>query len=595
MSKAGDVLFVSRSRRMSFSDPVDIICARSIGKVKSCLDRVSEGVGRGLHAAGFLAYESAGAFSEDLATHSPAEDVPLLWFGLYVDRRIDIGPAKLASGPLHAGPWRRLIADDEYIEGVRSIKEWILAGDTYQANYTFQCEAAFEGDTLAWFERLYAAQQADYCAWINGGRYHILSVSPELFFRLDGERLTTRPMKGTKPRGLWAGHDRQMAAELAASEKDRAENLMIVDLLRNDVGRVSEAGSVHVPALFEIERFPTVWQMTSTVASRTRADVPQILQALFPCGSVTGAPKIRTMQVIRELEPMPRGVYCGAIGWWSPGRKAEFSVAIRTITADTERGLARIGTGSAITADSTPGQELDECRTKMQFTVRNEPEFELLETIRYDGEFYLLEEHLDRICASAEYFGFPFSREAAKSALERGVAQYSKDISPEAGELSVIRARLLLSREGAFRTELQAVPMRTCARLGFAVRPVDTSDVFLYHKTTCRGIYEEARAQRPGCGDVLLWNSRGEITESSVANAVFSFGGKWITPPVECGLLPGTFRRHLLETGEIQEGRVTREEAASADAICLINSVQKWIRATLEPVDGARWEIPLAS
>ncbi len=568
-----------------------------------CLERVAAGVARGLHAAGFLAYEAAPAFDPALRTHPPGP-LPLLWFGLYRGME-ERAPAPDQTGKTFSfGPWSPLVSAGGYAENIRRIRALIAAGDTYQVNYTFPLEAAFQGDVAACFDRLCAAQRADYCACLDLGRHCLLSASPELFFRLEGDRLETRPMKGTRPRGRRPEEDRKLARALAASGKDRAENVMIVDLLRNDMARISEPNSVEVQSLYDVEAYPTVWQMTSTIRSRTRAGVPEILRALFPSGSVTGAPKIRTMEIIRELEAGPRGVYCGTIGWWAPDGRAEFNVAIRTVVLDIQAGRARYHVGSGITYGSSAGDEYRECLDKAVLLTHGDPDlksvhgsdapalepggphpapkasrprptpdstcpsFELIETLRYDNGYFLLPEHLDRLAASAACFGFACDRPAVERALLAAA-------EPEAA--APLKVRLLLRKDGAVTIHKEPLPPAAALKLGFAARPVDAGNIFLHHKTTCRGVYREALASRPDCDDVLLWNARGEITESTIANVVLELDGARWTPPLSSGLLGGVFRRHLLARGKIAERVLTREEVGRAGALFLINSVRQWI------------------
>jgi len=343
---------------------------------------------------------------------------------------------------------------------------------------------------------------------------------------------------------------------------------MIVDLLRNDMGRVSETRSVRVPRLFELERYETVWQMTSTITSKTEASVPEIFAALFPSGSVTGAPKVRTMQIIRDLEPFPRGVYCGAIGWWAPGRRAEFNVAIRTAVVDTHQGTARYNVGGGITWDSTAGAEYEECRVKAAILTRNRPDFELLETLLYDNGYFLLERHLKRLKESGEYFGFDLDIDSVRAELTRAASAFGP--IPE-------RVRLLANREGRLRIEHTPLAPLGSVCLGLAVKPVDERDVFLYHKTTHRSIYEDAKASRPDCSDVLLWNDRGEITETSIANIALLIDGEWLTPPLSSGLLAGVMRAELLETGRLGEAILLKADLARATSVAIFNSVRKWV------------------
>ena len=315
MSAMGDIVFISRTGEFAFSNPVVIFAATRLAEVNPCLQRVAEKVSQGLYAAGFLTYEAAPAFDAALCAHPPG-DLPLAWFGLYHapirSRRPPSGADEALAGSgtasFQVGPWEALISAETYHRQVGRIRGLIVAGDTYQINYTFPLQAGFQGDTLSWFRQLCASQQADHCAFIQAGRFHLLSASPELFFKKAASKLTTRPMKGTIRRGRWPAEDRARAQSLAQSAKERAENVMIVDVLRNDMSRVSRVGSVNVARLWELERYPTVWQMTSTVVSQSKASVPDILAALFPSGSVTGAPKIHATKIIRALEPYPRGI-----------------------------------------------------------------------------------------------------------------------------------------------------------------------------------------------------------------------------------------------------------------------------------------------
>jgi len=531
---------------------------------------VEAAVDRGLTAAGFLSYEAAGAFDRHLVTHPPS-DFPLLWFGLYEPSNQGTH-ADEADESFHVSPWRPLVGKEDYLAAITRIRELIAAGDTYQVNYTFPMEASFEGNPLAWFGQLCRNQRTDHSVYVDAGRYKIISASPELFFRLDGESLETRPMKGTRKRGRWLEEDQALAQELASSEKDRAENVMIVDLLRNDMGQISETGSVEVTRLFDVERYQTVWQMTSTIESRTRASVSSILRALFPSGSVTGAPKVRTMQIIKELEPFPRGVYCGAIGIWQPGRKAGFNVAIRTVTVDTERGMAKYNVGGGITWGSTAQAEYEECLIKASVLTQNRPDFQLLESILFDKDYFLLDLHLARLKASAEYFGFHVDLDAVRAQLDLNAADY---------EGQKLKIRLLVARDGSFQIEVQPVAGTILRTVALAADPVDEQDVFLYHKTTCRDVYNCAKSARPDVDDVLLWNARGEVTESTVANVAVELDGRWVTPPVASGLLAGTLRQHLLDAGKLQEAIVLKEDLPRATALALFNSVRQWMPVTL--------------
>lgn len=562
----GDVLFLTRDRELHFRKPERILVARATNEVVPLLETLRREVERGMSVAGFLAYEAAPAFDPALVTHPPG-DFPLAWFGVYRAGG-QSAPTETVRDGYRVGDWKPLIAEADYRTAVETIREWIVAGDTYQVNYSFPLRAEFEGSPLSWFRALVREQRTDHAAFVHAGRFLVLSVSPELFFHLDGETLTTRPMKGTSPRGRFRSEDLARKQSLVSSSKERAENLMIVDLLRNDLGRIGRVGSVQVPSLFDIERYPTVWQMTSTIRAKTNAQIPQVIAALFPSGSVTGAPKIRTMRIIRDLESHPRGVYCGMIGWWLPGRRAKFSVAIRTVTLDTRERSAQYSVGGGITWDSGTEQEYGECLLKAEVLRRRTPDFEFLETLLHQDGFYLLDEHLARLTASADYFGIPLDPERVRGFLEEQARAFGTE---------PMRVRLLVDRSGNPRLEWAPLPPSKPVCLGLAREPVDEGDIFLFHKTTHRAVYENAKSRRTDCEDVVLWNTKGELTESTIANLALEIDGKLLTPPVESGLLAGVFRKDLLLHGEIEEAVLRVEDIPRANRIVLFNSVRKWI------------------
>lgn len=539
---------------------VIIRTATRIEDVISVLEFAEREACSGSHVAVMLSYEAAPAFDQAFVTHQPS-DFPLAWAAVFEDVTADEDTESYASRV-----WTPLVNRDEYDLSVSRIRELIAAGDTYQVNYSFPLTSSFDGgDALAWYRDLCLAQGAQYSAYLDLGRYKVLCLSPELFFRRTGNHVVTKPMKGTAPRGRWLAEDREMAEWLKHSVKNRAENVMIVDLLRNDLGKVSVPGSVRVSSLFDLERFETVWQMTSTVESTLRDGISlvDLMGALFPCGSITGAPKIRTMQIIRELERFPRGAYTGTIGLLKPGGDCVFNVAIRTVVIDTESRMATFGVGGGVTIDSTAEREYEECLVKSRFLHSQPVEFQLFESILLeDGKYFLLPEHLKRLSESAEYFGFHYSIGDVNEALAR--------IAVENGSFKV---RLMLWKGG--RIEPQIVPIKASdevKRVTLATEPVDSSDRFLFHKTTRR---------RSG-DDVIYWNEIGEVTESSIANVVVSIDGELFTPPVESGLLAGVFRNHLLAEGQIKERTIRVKELQSISDFFLINSVRKWIRASLQ-------------
>lgn len=546
--------------------------ATALSEVVPCLSAVVEEVDRGRWAVGYLAYEAAPAFDPALVTHERCP-LPLAAFTLHDPPRRNLAlPGD--DLPFELGQPTPSLTADEYRLGVARIHRWLAAGDTYQVNYTHRLALPFTGDAYSLARRLWTAQRGAYGAYLPLGEQTIVSASPELFCRLEGQLLTSRPMKGTRPRGLTADDDQRLATELRESPKDQAENLMIVDMLRNDLGRLARPGTVAVPRLFEVEQYETVWQMTSTVTAETSAGPLEVLGALFPCASITGAPKIRTMQLIRALEPSPRGVYTGAIGYLAPGRM-QLSVAIRTLVLNHRTGLAEYGVGGGIVADSTADNEWRECADKARVLQRHDAPFELLETLLYEpgAGWLVLDEHLQRLASSAAYFAYRCDLDKVRRRLDQAVA----------GRTTPQRVRLLLARDGTVTVELFDAPAPPSQpwRVTLAPSPIAPDDRFLYHKTTRRVVYEAARAACPEVADVLLFNPAGELTESTIANVVVELGGVRYTPPVSCGLLPGTFRARLLAEGVIQERVIRVEQLAGADQIWLINSVRRWVPVEL--------------
>ena len=572
----------AKGLHLRFTSPITTYVANRLEDIVPLLKAAEVAAKSGAWVALMLSYEAAPSFDGVLKTHAPGS-LPLAWAAVFANPATPGMPAQRTITPEHTAgryglrAWQSQITRSEYNEAVMRIRELITRGDTYQVNYTFPLITHFHGDSIAWYDDLCTAQGAEYCAYLDLGRYKVLCISPELFFERTGDSIKTRPMKGTINRGRWATEDEELAHQLAESPKDRAENVMIVDLLRNDLGKISVPGSVRVSNLFEVERYETLWQMTSTVESTLWGDVGlvDVFAALFPCGSITGAPKIRTMEIIRELEPFRRGIYTGTIGFIRPGGDCVFNVAIRTVVLDSDTGAATFGVGGGITIDSTAEREYDECILKSSFLTAPIPRFRLLESILLEGgEFFLLSRHLERLKASARYFNFHFPEEQVLCELERAVTTCS-------GERWKIR--LLLSKSGEI--EIDAIQLGSARdvplRVALAALPVDSNEKFLFHKTTNRQVYDQALAERPDCDDVILSNERGEVTESSVANLVLPVDGELFTPPQNSGLLAGTFREQLLAEGKIRERVIHKEELRQASSFFLINSLQKWMPAVL--------------
>lgn len=565
-----------------FRSPVGVLSASCAADVIPLLDEVERAVAGNLQAVGFLAYEAAPAMDSALQVHAQGA-VPLAWFALF-----DVGeplPGIGGDAPLELGPWRPSIDLDTYRLRVERIKSCLREGDTYQVNFTMRLEADFAGAPQSLFARLALAQGTACCMYIETPDFALCSASPELFFRRHGTLLESRPMKGTARRGMTCESDERAAAALRRSAKDRAENVMIVDMVRNDMGRIAAAGSVRVTRLFEIERYPTVLQMTSTVACHTDASLSATMRALFPCASITGAPKVRTMQIIRELEASPRGIYTGSIGHVRGPRDAWFNVAIRTAWIDRKAGRAEYGVGGGIVWDSDADREYEECRTKAGVLRSDAVRFELLETMRWERDrgVFLLDLHIGRLQRSAKYFDFEANPDRIRAEIEVFCARRRRD-------RCVVRVRL--AQDGSLIIEDRdieegAVPRR----VALARSPVDTGVPWLYHKTTRRTIYEEAGNSVPEADDVILWNERGEITEATIANVVVEIDGQKLTPPVSCGLLAGTYREWLLARGMISERVVTKEDLLHADGVYLVNSVRRWMPVdVVELGEGARAE-----
>ncbi len=539
----------------------------------------------GLFAAGMIAYEAAPAFDPAL-TVRPDGGFPLLWFGLYGQMeslpRLPDEPVAEAQDP-SLGPWRPSVSEAHYRQAIEEIKRQIELGNTYQVNYSLRLRSSFTQPPYGLFRQMVAEQTRGYAAYLDLGRFALCSASPELFFRLEEGRLSARPMKGTAARGRTLLEDEEQSRWLFESEKNRAENVMIVDMIRNDLGRIATAGSVTTAELFSIERYPTLWQMTSTVEARSRAPLSEVMAALFPCASITGAPKVSTMEIIARLEGEPRRIYTGTLGWIAPGAeqgagagspKAQFNVAIRTALVDRHEGSVEYGVGGGIVWDSQAESEYQECVTKARVLTRLRPEFDLLESLRWTPEegYFLLGEHLRRLAGSARYLGFDLDLAAVREKLRLA----SQPLPPVWHKV-----RLLLSRNGGIGCQASAIEEHSDGpiRLRLATDPVDSSDPFLFHKTTYRAVYERALAQSSDCDEVLLFNHRGELTEGTRSNLVVQLSGRRLTPPVECGLLAGTFRGHLLERGEVEEEVLQPEVLARAEAIFLINSVRGWMKA----------------
>ncbi len=572
-----------------FSDPIQILRADVSAEIPAVFEQIDR-LSQEHFLAGFLSFELGYAFEKKLRP-GPETSWPLAWFGVFenpivFDHRSGQfeGPMPELTASVRAEDYqlsdvRLAISKQDYVARIARIKRFIEAGDTYQVNFTTRYEFGFRGSPFQFHADLKCKQEVAYNAFIKFDDACIISLSPELFFRKTGNRMLVRPMKGTLARGRTLAEDSQRAARLAQDKKNRSENVMIVDLLRNDLGRISEPGSVRVSDLFSVEKYNTLFQMTSTVASTLNDDLSysDIFRSIFPCGSVTGAPKIRTMQIIQELEEEPRAVYTGAIGYISPGGDALFNVPIRTITIRGNRG--EMGVGSGIIYDSDPEDEYDECRLKARFLVEEYRAFSLIETILWQGEFVRLHLHLARLQDSARYFDFYFDEMAVLDRLRRFEQSLSRD--------KRYKIRLLLGKDGS--CSLSSTPVESpsvpTARAVISLHRTSSKDRFLFHKTTNRDLYNKEFKcySKAGYRDVIFTNERAEVTEGAISNIFVRLGKWYFTPPIECGLLNGTFRQDFLAGhANVSERILYVDDLLTADAVYLTNAIREMTEVSVE-------------
>ncbi|MGM9425117.1 chorismate-binding protein [Hydrogenophaga sp. MI9] len=574
---------------MGFGHPLEVIEAWSVDQVRPAIERVQAHAMAGRWCVGGLAYEAAPAFDPALPVRPADAAWPLAWFGVY--EAPEDGPcgSQEAAASVDWHPdWDR----PHYLHQAQVARQAMADGECYQINLTTALQGTLDGSPGGWMDALRRHQGGGYLLWMDSAQRQVLSASPELFFDWQpdpqGGRLGCRPMKGTAARESDPALDRAARDALHASAKERAENVMIVDLLRNDMGRLAQTGSVRVDRLLEVEAWPTVWQMTSSISARTRADttLTDVLAALFPCGSVTGAPKRRAMHHIAALEDAPRGFYCGALGVVRPGGHATFNVPIRTLclhraggAGDGTRWRARYGVGSGLTVCADPAAEWRELMTKSRHLHRIGEPFDLLETLRLEqGAYWLLAHHLDRLRHSAAHFGHRFDLAAVERTL---------DTVRLAHPGGLWRVRLLLDASG--RADAQAYAMTetpTPVRVALAPAPLNTEEAlqeFIQHKTSRRAHYEALAPTDPGVFDHLLFNQRGELTEFTRGNVAVRLDGQWWTPSLDGGLLPGTYRRELLAQGRLKEAVIPVERLAQAQGLAFFNGLRGWLDATLEP------------
>lgn len=533
---------------------------------------------KGLYLAGFFSYELGYFLEDSLVKYSPKRNFPLLWFGVFDrPRQIKSAVSEKAQGDYYLTEPTLGISFAPYQRNIRKIRDCIARGETYQINYTNRYNFDFFGDVASFYTNLKTRQKVSYAALINcnAGQF-IISLSPELFFRIDSKKnIMVKPMKGTAPLNTpenWLKQD----------VKNTSENVMIVDLLRNDLGRICLPGSVKVKKLFEVENYATLLQMTSTVAGRLKPEIEisGIIKSLFPCGSVTGAPKISSMKIIRQMEDGPRNVYTGAIGYFAPDGQAVFNVAIRTIDLRKQKDgkcTAQMGIGSGIVYDSKPKEEYEECRLKAQFLINARPEFALIETMLCaEGKIKRLSDHLRRLKSSADFFSIPISLSSIRAALK----DYSAKLTGN------IRLRLLCEACGKVRiSHLPIVaPAGETPKIIVSEHRTHSENIFLRHKTTYRKLYdtEFRRHSDQGYFDVIFCNEKDEVTEGAISNIFIQVKNRYYTPPVSCGLLPGVFRQAMLKKLKAKEKVLYLEDLKKSGNIILTNSVRGATKVALK-------------
>ena len=536
------------------------------------------------YAAGFISFDAASAFDVSLDIQR-SSDFPLLWFGIYSKisafsycKNYDIQYQKI-DYPFH---WKPSVSKNEYKQSLKKIKTYIEQGDIYQVNYTFFLNSEDTTISSGASPANYLMSELDqypYSAGIFTQDWDIYSASPELFFKKNGEHIVSKPMKGTQPRGLWFEQDKDFRSILQTSEKQRAENLMIVDMVRNDLGKIAKWGTVKVDQLFELNKYPNQWQMTSQVSCMSKAGLVDIFKAMFPAASITGAPKTRAVEIIKSTEKFPRGLYTGSLGFVLPNNRVQFNVAIRTLFINKKNNTMKYGTGSGIVWDSCMQTEWEECFNKTQVLTKKRNYFQLLESILWEPKsgFFLLNAHLERVLNSAKYFSIDVSFENILKKLNG----YVKNMNTES------KIRLLISSEGEICMNHSPISLlKRIDCVGLAKKPIDPKNIFLYHKTTQREMYEKELNEPKEVDDLIFWNKKGEITESSIGNVAVKINGELITPPISCGLLPGVYRAKLLREGILKEKIISKQTFCTClnlngghenkkTIFYLLNSVQK--------------------
>ncbi|MGB9357013.1 MAG: chorismate-binding protein [Acidimicrobiia bacterium] len=582
---------------LEFRNPEREVAAYRIDEVVGVLEQAERAAREGFWAVGFVTYDAAPAFDRELTVRTrdendPLADLPLAWFGLFRERNDAapfVGEARMDASPYTVSPWIASMDEDGYGENVRRIRRLIDADELKQVNYALKLDAAISGDLYEFYRDLVLSQRGGNGAFLDIGRYRILSASPERFFAVEGSDVAVRPTKGTFPRGRWSKEDEANAARLAASKKDREEHERIVDRMLEELATISDGDPLRIEELMGLERLETVWHLGSRMSAGLAQDasIVDVFGALFPSAAVTGDPKARAMEAIATLESRARGVYAGAIGFIAPSSgerpDASFSVAIRTVIVDAEEGIGEYGVGAGITSESVAEGEYEEALAKARVLVQRRPEISLYETLRWevDHGYWWIERHLERLAGSAAYFGFEYDEQAIMDALDLEVD----------GQTGVRRVYLELDRAGAVSIETGADELETVrwwphpgpdyATCAINMKPINSASIYRFHKTTARRPYRERREMHNGVDEVLLVNERGELTEGTRRNVAVLFGGTWVTPPLASGCLPGILRQVLIDEAALSEEVVMVDDLRGADGLALLSSIYGWQPARL--------------
>ena len=595
ISKEKNFVFLQTSRfnkdnRCSylFKKPLEIVSCRNLGEVERSLNKIEKMLKKGFFTAGFMSYEMGFAF-EPVFGKKESYDFPLLWFGVFegpliFDHRDIEFTDDNPCGDYSINAIRADVSENEYTDSIEKIKRFIEEGDTYQVNRTFKLDFSFKGCPQDIYLDLRKKQSVSYSAIVKFGEIYILSFSPELFFKQEKDIMQVKPMKGTIERGRFLKEDIENADVLHNCPKNRSENIMIVDLLRNDLGRISQVGTVKTKKFFEVEKYESLFQMTSTAEGKIRAGVSlyELFKSVFPSGSVTGAPKIRTMQIIDEIEKSQRRVYTGSIGFITPEKNCVFNVAIRTLLLDSGTGRGEMGIGSGIVYDSESKKEYEECMLKAKFLTEPQKSFKLIETILWEPVrgYALMKLHMRRLLESAEYFNYRYD--------QNGIVKKLDNVSEAFDIKQKYRVKLLLDRDGNVETGYSVLGINNTPKIvTISSKLTDSSDKWLYHKTTNRGLYdyEYNRYRKLGFFDVIFKNEKGQITECAISNIFIKKGGIYYTPPIECGVLNGVYRRYLLQESKIKikEKIIYPEDLLKADSMLITNAVKGMVKVYLDP------------